>query len=251
MIVTFEKTGIIFANGNRAVAVAAPRSVSARDILEALALPKPRAMMLLFGGAAGLDYALTDRLAALLGEGVAPAAAESGALIIDGGTQSGVMAMMGEAVARGGRGCPLLGVVAAGKVTFPGAKMDAGHADKAQLDPNHWHFVLAESDEWGGETATMFELVRALEAAVVALLINGGSIAADEALQSVRHDWPVLAAEGSGRSADEVCAAMRDPTIGASATIKEITRSGHVEIFPVEEPAAGLKRQLQQNLYAG
>ena len=57
-------------------------------------------MILIFGGAAGLDDSRKAHLETLFAEGVAPVAAELGALIIDGGTQSGVMAMMGEAVAR-------------------------------------------------------------------------------------------------------------------------------------------------------
>ena len=56
-------------------------------------------MILLFGGAAGLDDSRKAHLKTLFAEGVAPVAAELGALIIDGGTQSGVMAMMGQAIA--------------------------------------------------------------------------------------------------------------------------------------------------------
>ena len=95
-----KKNTISFENGNRAVVITAPRDASAKAILDALEITSPRAVILLFGGAAGLDDSRKAHLETLFAEGVAPVAAELGALIIDGGTQSGVMAMMGEAVAR-------------------------------------------------------------------------------------------------------------------------------------------------------
>ena len=97
------KNTITFQNGNRAVVITAPRDASAKAILDSLEITSPRAVILLFGGAAGLDDSRKTHLETLFAEGIAPVAAELGALIIDGGTQSGVMAMMGEAVARSSR----------------------------------------------------------------------------------------------------------------------------------------------------
>src|SRR6266480_3726931 len=110
-----RKNTIIFANGNRAVVVTAPPDASVKEILDALEIASPRAVILLFGGAAGLDESRKAHLATLFADGVTPVAAELGALIIDGGTQSGVMAMMGEAVARDGRRSQLVGDSAKGE----------------------------------------------------------------------------------------------------------------------------------------
>ena len=95
--------------------ITAPRDESAAVILDALEIASPRAVILLFGGAAGLDESRKGHLATLFADGVTPVAAELGALIIDGGTQSEVMAMMGEAVARHPGTCQLLGIAAKGK----------------------------------------------------------------------------------------------------------------------------------------
>src|SRR5206468_9458585 len=114
-----RKNTITFENGNHAVVITAPRDESAKTILDALEIAPPRAVILLFGGAAGLDDSRKTDLATLFADGVAPVAAELGALIIDGGTQSGVMAMMGEAVARDGRRSHLLGIAPKGKITNP------------------------------------------------------------------------------------------------------------------------------------
>ena len=114
-----RKNTISFENGNRAVVVTAPRDASVQAILDALGIVSPSAVILLFGGAAGLDDSRKAHLATLFAEGVTPVAAELGALIIDGGTQSGVMAIMGEAVAQHPGTCQLLGIAPKGKIAHP------------------------------------------------------------------------------------------------------------------------------------
>ena len=246
-----RKNTITFDNGNHAVVVIAGRDTDAQTILKSLGIVQPHALIMVFGGAKGLDDSRNARLGELFTSAVAPAAAEAGALVIDGGTQSGVMAMMGEALARDGRESHLLGIAPAGKVTYPGGPKDANIGDGAPLEPNHSHFVLVESDKWGDETGTMFKLAEALKVAVVTMLINGGPIAENEALRGVRNGWPLLVVEGSGRFADELSAAMRNATLDTSATINEITRSGRIKLFSIDKPALGLKSLLQQILCAG
>src|SRR5437660_1776717 len=80
----------------------------AQAILRALAFTQPDGVIMVFGGAKGLDNSRKALLTKLFTDAIAPAAAELGTLIIDGGTQSGVMAMIGEALARDGRGSQLL-----------------------------------------------------------------------------------------------------------------------------------------------
>jgi hypothetical protein len=242
-----KKEQITFENGNRAVVVTSSRDTSVQAVLRALGLAAPRALIVVFGGAAGLDDSRKVHLAALFMEAVAPIAAEFGALIIDGGTQSGVMAMTGEAVAQCDQKCQLLGVAPKGKVTYPGSRK-LGPADSAPLEPNHSHFVLVESNEWGGETETMLKIAQAFKTPVVAMLVNGGPIAAEEALQSVRNGWPLLVVEGSGRFADDLSAAVRDPKLASPTEITEIVRSRRVVIFHVDDPATTLKHELRRLL---
>lgn len=243
-----KKDAITFENGNRAVVITAPRDASAQAILDVLEITSPRAVILLFGGAAGLDDSRKAALATLFAGGVAPVAAELGALVIDGGTQSGVMAMMGEAVARSPGTSQLLGIAPKGKITNPEIAGASAAADSAPLEPNHSYFVLVESDEWGDETTKMLELARAFNAPIVAILVNGGAIAADEALQSVRNGWQLLVIEGSGRFADELSAAVRDGHPVKSAEVSEIARSGRVALFPVDDPAEKLRDELRRML---
>src|SRR5262249_20082828 len=175
---------IIFDNGNHAVVVTAGRETDAQAILKSLGIAQPHVLIMVFGGAKGLDDLRKTRLAELFTDAIAPAAAELGALVIDGGTQSGVMAMMGEAFARNGRGSQLLGIAPAGKVTYPGGQSDANILNCAPLEPNPSHFVLVDSDEWGGETATMFKVAAAFNVAVATVLINGGQISGNRGFKT-------------------------------------------------------------------
>jgi hypothetical protein len=242
------KNTITFQNGNRAVVVTAPRDASAKAIFDALEITSPRAVILLFGGAAGLDDSRKAHLETLFADGVTPVAVELGALIIDGGTQSGVMAMMGEAVARFPETCQLLGIAPKGKINHPELSDTSAVSDGTPLEPNHSHFVLVESNEWGGETTKMLELARAFNTPTVAILVNGGPIAADEALQSVRSGWELLVVEGSGRFADDLSAAVRDGQLAKSAEVIEIARSGRVTLFHVDDAAEKLKDELRRML---
>jgi hypothetical protein len=107
---------------------------------------------------------------------------------------------------------------------------------------------LVESDEWGGETGTIFKLARALNVAVATLLINGGQIAESEALRSVRNGWQLLAVEGSGRFADELSAAVRDGQPAKSVEVSKIACSGRVALFHVDDPAEKLRDELRRML---
>src|SRR5260221_7595507 len=157
-----EPQEVLFPNNNRARLIVAPRGASADDLVKALGVTPPKNVILLIGGADKLDEKLTARLTQLLSRGIARAAADAEALIIDGGTQAGIMEIMGQGIADRGRKCSLLGIAPAGKVTWPGGpSLAAGVEDSAPLDPNHSHFVLAEGNEWGSETDTLFNVAAA------------------------------------------------------------------------------------------
>ena len=226
-----------FPNDNRAQMVAPPAGAQAADILRALAIQKPKALILVFGGAKGLDETAKNRLEQLFSRGIARAAARASALIIDGGTQSGVMAMMGQGVADRGGKSVLVGVAPAGKVSYPEGPAEGSIEDGAPLDPNHSHFVLVDSDEWGGETEMMFELAEGLaeQVPVIALLVNGGAISRDEVLRSVRHGWPIVIIEGSGRLADEIAKQREQPPSYIDEPVMaEINADGDIHLLPID-----------------
>ncbi len=248
-----SKKEILFANGNRAQLVAPPAGTKAADILKTLGIQQPKAVIIVTGGAGGLDKdmesdeELRSRLVQLFSRGIARAAVDADALIIDGGTQSGVMALMGQGVADRGQKSILLGVAPAGKVTYPSGPAEGSIEDGGALDPNHTHFVLVESDEWGGETDMMFELAAALGEGipVVTVLVHGRTdgIAKNEALRSVRQGWPIIVVEGSGPLADEIAALLREtPDFIADPDLAEIIADSDLHLFAVDGSVGALRK---------
>jgi hypothetical protein len=225
------KKEIVFPNGNRALLVNIPTWADPVDVLATLELSRPQALIMIAGAAASLDPTVKPQLTQLFSRGIARAAMEKGATIFDGGTDAGVMALMGQGVADRGRQTPLVGVAPTGQVTYPGQSTMNDSEDAAALEPNHSHFVLVKSEEWGGETETMYCLAKVLVSGnlppltatdhfepegseessgkkVPVVTILAGShlegIAKNEVLQSVRSGWRVIVIEGSGPLPDEL-----------------------------------------------
>lgn len=245
-----DKQEIQFPNGNRAQAVIPPVGTRATDLVQTLGIPQPKAVILIAGGAGRMDEQIHPNLIQLFTHGIAHVAASLGALVIDGGTQAGVMALMGQGMAEQQRRPTLLGVSPAGSVTYPGKSTDKTSSEEVPLDPNHSHFVLVETDEWGGETETMYELAKVFSQGCpsVAVLINGGAIAKNEVLHNVRQRRPIIVIEGSGRLADEIAWILHErPSSLSDPKLAEITTYGDLYLFPLTGSAKELE-QLTQRL---
>jgi SLOG in TRPM, prokaryote len=245
---------IMFPNGNRARFVAPPAGTKAADILHALDIGQPKALIMVVGGAADLDEAAQSRLVQLCSRGIARAAANIDALILDGGTQAGVMAFVGQGVADRGRKTALVGVAPAGKVTLPDGPAGGSIPDGAALDPNHSHFVLVDSHKGGGELETMYALAEALAKTihVVTVLMNGGPLAKDEVLRSVRQGWPIIVVQGSGRLADDIATLWQEkPSFIADPVLAEIIADGVIHLFPLDGGVAAMEDLITRQLRGG
>jgi hypothetical protein len=252
---SLERKEIIFRNGRQAYLVAPPWGTPAAEILKALDIPSPKGLIMLIGGASGLDKALVSGLTQLFSRVVARIAAALGALIMDGGTQAGVMSIMGRALAGAGRQSPLLGVAPAGKVTYPGGPVQKPEKTGARLEPNHSHFVLVDSREWGGETATFYELAETLgkNIKVVTILADGGPVARQELLASVRHGWPIFVLAGTGRLADKIAGLKKTPDQGRrikDPVLAEVIAHGDLQLFSLADPPENLGKLLLKGLGA-
>jgi hypothetical protein len=233
---------VVFANGNKARLVTPHAGATPYDILKSLGLESPKAVILIIGGAGLLDDKFVPRLEQLFSRGVARAALESGALIIDGGTQSGVMQIVGQAIADREYQTPLLGVAPAGLVTYPGGPDDSGQ--DTPLDPHHSHFILVNSQEWGGETDTMLAIAAALaqNAPIITILVNGGDIAKQETLRIVRKGWPIVVIQDSGRLADHIAAGWQQKSsFIADPVMAEVVADGDIHLFPLEGTVTGIQ----------
>jgi len=245
-----EPWTITFSNGNKARAVYVPTGAEGATVVAALELPPPRAVVMVSGGASDISSTGMARLRALLVEGVARVAAEKGIALIDGGTQAGVMRMMGEGRAAVGGNAPLIGVCPEALVSWPGGPTGK---DRVPLEPHHTHFVLTDGDHWGAETETMFALAAALSNGMpsVAVLANGGPVARDEMLHNVRQGREIIVIAGSGRLADEIAAAVGGDTEPPDDEIAAIVRDGRITLFDIADGPEALAALVRQKLFGG
>lgn len=203
--------------------------------LAAADFPVSCPVVVVVGGAGGLGAADLERLAPLFSAGLVPAIEQSGAVVVDGGTNSGVMRVMGQARGQGSHGFRLVGVVAEGTVKLPGSQSVGD--DAAGLEPHHTDFVVVPGKEWGAESPWISFTATALAAGEpsVTVLVNGGDIAYADVLRSLEVGRPVLVVAGSGRTADEIAGALRGEACDARA--QAIAGSGLVSIVPVDDPS--------------
>ena len=212
--------------------------------------PLPTPILLVIGGAESLDPTVERRLERLFERGVVRAAAETGSTVMDGGTVSGVMAVLGRAVAASDASATYLGVAPAGKVTFEG---DEHHrsAGTTKLEPNHTNFILANSDEWGGETSLLFEVLDELSTArpAVAVLAGGGSNTIDEVRLAIERRMRIVVIEGTGGLADQLAAIARSTTKAAAGDpVGALVVEGDLTFVSIDAHASDLEHVLSRDL---
>ncbi len=181
---------------------------------------RPRPTLVLVGGAGGLEGHDSDVLRSLFVDTVAPLVSDLDAQVVDGGTDAGVMRLLGRARHELALDFPLVGVAARSNVAMPGAPATK---DAAPLEPNHSHFVLVAGSGWGSEAPWIARLAGTLAGTEpsATLLVHGGDIAWTDAIESVANERTVVTVIGSGGTADAL-AAQADPRA------QTLTSSGRV-----------------------
>lgn len=171
------------------------------ELLAALGLPAPRATVVLNGSTAEYDPAM----AGVLGE-LAAAAVRERLTVVTGGTDAGIFALFGAAMAE--PTAPLVGVAPRDRAGVP-------------LEPHHTHHVLVEGDTWGDETPALLALAEALgrQAPSVAVICGGGQITRLEAEGHLRAGRPLVAVAGSGGVAGEFPERAVDPSALVAAVL--------------------------------
>lgn len=232
-------------SGRTAMAVRVEERSQLPAALVALGLEDHRAVVVVVGGAGGLDAAELDRLRPLFERAIVPAAEWHGAFVVDGGTDSGVMRLLGRSRVSQDATFPLVGVAARGTVSYPGAGQP--REDAAPLDPCHSHFVLVPGSDWGAESPWIAEVGTELAGRLpsVTVLVNGGEIAYGDVGHSLAANRPVLAVAGSGRTADELAAAARGRPADPRAA--RLVASPLVRVVSLDETIA-LRRSLDTAL---
>jgi len=164
--------------------------------------------------------------------------------VVDGGTNAGVMAMMGQARTQIKGTFPLLGVAAVDTVELtlnPGRPKN--DAQRAALEPHHTHIILVPGQHWGAESPWLAQVATVLARGhpSVTILINGGQISRQDVDYSLRAKRPVIVVAGTGRLADELVAAPNHPSrlhiVDLTAGVEEIAR--YIQAFLLKSPPHG------------
>ncbi len=241
---------IAFPNGHIAHAVRMHRAMDINamsSLLENAGLALAQPTLVLVGGASGISDTCFQRLEFLFREILAPLMESVGGVVVDGGTDAGVMKLMGEAHQATHSTFPLVGVAAIGTVVLPG-KEDSAAEHSAPLEPHHTHFALVPGLLWGDEAPWIANVATALtsDAPSVTLLVNGGRIALQDAFNSVRVGRPVYVVDGSGRTADELAAAVRGESVSDRAI--ELAQSGLIQAISLRHDPSDLTNLLASQL---
>src|SRR3954470_22622019 len=145
--------------------------------LERAGLALERAVVVLVGGAGGMGEQDLHSVGDILRDTVVPVVERHAAVVVDGGTDSGVMRLIGRARSASGARFPLVGVAAEGTVLVPGAGTPS--PDAVALQPNHTLFLLVPGTRWGDESRWMMDVAEVVAGrpSSCTVLMNGGAIA--------------------------------------------------------------------------
>lgn len=223
-------------------------SVDPKIIIEAFGLGHPRPTIFITGGAGQMtpeDIQLTHQV---VEEGIAAFAQRYHITVIDGGTDAGVMQMIGDARRRNNYDFPLIGVAPLGRVEYPGYE---NPAHEAILQEGHSHFVLVDGNEWGDESQMIVNMTRAISGGLpmIGILINGGKIAEKDvylATTQGNERIPILVLDGSGRTATNIATAFKTGTT-TSNIIKAIIGGGDIRLTPLDEGKTTMLHRLHDH----
>ena len=183
--------------------------------IEELHILHPQRVIVLVGGAGGIGWLdqFPMRKAVRI---LARLAEETQSIVIDGGTQAGIMTEIGKQRKRNHYSFPLIGVV------FESLLMQ--EEPKSILDPNHTHFFLVPGEDWGDESAWISKIATVLagDKKSITVLVNGGNISKTDVEYSMLENRPAVVMRGTGRMADEIEATGKVTAVRISKKPDEI-----------------------------
>ncbi len=184
----------------RGVTVGAVNITEDREIRQALTdlqIPHPKSVIVLVGGASGIGWLDKFPMSKAI-RIITRLAEETQSVVVDGGTQAGIMKEIGKQRKQKKYSFPLVGVV------FDSLLMQ--EEPQSILDPNHTHFFLIPGEDWGDESAWISKIATAIagDQQSITVLVNGGNISRTDVEYSLLENRPTFVMRGTGRMADEI-----------------------------------------------
>ncbi|KAL5010117.1 hypothetical protein ScPMuIL_012422 [Solemya velum] len=210
-------------------------------------LEKPNLLISVTGGAK--NFRLKLRLKEVFRRGLMKVAQSTGAWIVTGGTNTGVMKHVGEAVRDYGltstttNRVTAIGIATWGVIqnknkltdercmgSWPARYRIEKEQNRSEcfLDPNHSHFILVDNGtqhKFAVEIPFRAKLEQAIAKMktdtgddavlipVVLLVLEGGPGTLETTHEALRNNTPVVLVKGSGRAADILCYALENSTV--------------------------------------
>lgn len=234
---------IVFKNGQTAQVLNVEPEQDLASALVAVNLTEPRPVLVAIGGASLIS---DEDLQRLFSEVLAPLAQELGLIVADGGTDAGVMQLMGQGREEISGTFPLVGVSPVGLVKLPNDENSS--TELIDLESHHTHFFLVPGDQWGDESPWLARIASQIagDYPSVTVLINGGSIALVDARENLRVHRPLVVIEGSGRLADEIAEAVNHPEQEIRQEVANLTETGEITLFDLEDSFEQFKEILRK-----
>jgi hypothetical protein len=162
----------------------------------------------------------TDDVTAALRAAVVELSVLPGPVIISGGTQAGLFALLGQVVDETGFDGPVIAVAPLGRI-------DGGH--HTALEPHHTYALLVDAPSWGDEIPALLRLVQllSLRGPAVALIAGGGTHTITEVRGHLEAGTPVIALRGTGRATDNLVSA---PSQTAGLIVVDVTDADAVAV---------------------
>jgi hypothetical protein len=243
---------LTFPTGQTAQAICVSQRTELNTALEELGLSRSRPTLVLTGGANHLNLQVDHRLKEFFIHCLAPLAEELQLTVIDGGTDAGVMRLMGLGRSYHKATFPLIGVAPASKIHLSNSPSITG---THPLEPHHTHFILTPGLAWGTESPWIAQIATALATnrPSITVLVNGGNVSLIDVEASLAEHRPVFVLAGTGRLADEIAAAIRSPHSQVRPALKAILqlqqehRTAGISLLdwskPTEQLVDGLSKQ--------
>jgi len=190
-----------------------------KEAWQLLGFTKEQPTIVIVGGAGGMTDDDIAKVQVFFEKHLIPFARSKNAAIIEGGTDSGVMAAIGRARELTGEDFPLVGILA--------REVEMIHT---MLEPHHTHFIFCPGNNWGDESEWIAAGANALSGPqpTIAVVINGGQITWDDVRLNIDYDRQVLIAEGSGRTADVIAQTSTGQAFDPKAIA--LIRTGKVQV---------------------
>lgn len=176
-------------------------------VITELNLPDNRPVIVLIGGFIHKEYEKNSWIAI---RAIAKFAETRQATVICGGTDLGIMALIGQHRVEMQCSFNLIGVTVKDTVTWPkgpkSGKFLWWGKERWPLAQGYSHFILVPGKDFGDESPWIVDLATLLSRGYqsITILANGGAISQKDIELSLEHGRPVIALAGTGRLADEL-----------------------------------------------